>query len=82
MNVNKTIECKVLISKSGDLLLTKRSKMLRLAGVQKVFQNGSHKLLFKTPYFLDRSKFNMNNGVYNGNYFYSGYYNPLTLWGR
>ena len=50
--------------------------------VQKVFQNGTHKLLFNTPYFLNYDEFNLNSGVYNGNYYYSGYRNPLTLWGR
>ena len=32
MDVKETIDCKVLIGKSGDLLLTKRSKMLRVSG--------------------------------------------------
>ena len=46
--------------------------------VQNFTQNLLHKIAFSTPYFLNYDEFNPNGW----GYVYSGYYNPLTLWGR
>jgi len=42
--------------------------------VQNLTQNAVHKYLTPTPYFLNYDYFN------SGLYFYSGYYNPFSLW--
>jgi hypothetical protein len=44
--------------------------------VQNFTQNVIHKYVTPTPYFLDYNKFR------SGGYFYSGYYNPFSLWER
>jgi len=44
--------------------------------VQNLTQNLIHKFLTPTPYFLNYNEFR------SGGYFYSGYYNPHSLWER
>jgi hypothetical protein len=44
--------------------------------IQDLTQNGIHKTISPTPFFLNYNYFR------TGGYFYSGYYNPHSLWDR